>query len=86
MGIVAECLMKWGTFSDGAINQVAVGRVAEGENVGLDGNEQVGGSLRKLAENSLAADNDKFLSAGDAGCGADDVLKLVSLHRGGVGA
>jgi hypothetical protein len=78
--------MKWRTFSDGAINQVAVRRVAERENIGLDGNEQVSGSLRKLAENGLAADNDKFLSAGDAGSGADDVLKLVSLHGGGVGA
>ena len=86
MGIVAECLMKWRTFSDGAINQVAIRRIAERENVGLDGNEQVSGSLRKLAENSLAADNDKFLSPGDTGGGTDDVLKLVSLHGGGAGA
>jgi hypothetical protein len=85
VSIVAECLMKWRAFSNGSINQVAIPRVAEGEYVGLDGNEQINGSLWKLAEDSLTANNDKFVSAGDSRGGPDDVFKLVSLHGGGVG-
>ena len=85
VGVVTEGLMKGRAFADGAIDQIAVGRVAQGEKIGFDGDEQFGGRMRKLAEHGLAADDDEFLRARDAGRGADDVLKLRSLHgvRGG---
>ena len=85
MGVVAEGLVERRAFTDRAVNQIAIGRVAQGENVGLNRNEQFLGRMGKLTEDRLAADDDELRRARDASGGADDVLKLVSLHGGGTG-
>ena len=40
------------------------------------------GSLGKLSQQSLTADDDKFRCSGDAGGGPDDVFKLLPVHGG----
>ena len=75
--------MERGAFADGAIDQVRIRAVAQGEDIGLDGDEQFGGRSWKLPEQSLAADDDERVRAGEGGGGADDVLKLRSLHDAG---
>jgi hypothetical protein len=75
--------MKGRAFANGAVDQVGVGGIAQGEHLGLNGDEQLGGRVWKLAEHSLTADDDQLLYAGDARGGTDDVLKLRSLHGAG---
>jgi len=55
---------------------------SKGEDAGLDGNEQITGSIGKLAENSLPADDNNLGRARDTCCGADEMLKLRTLHGG----
>jgi len=82
--IVTEGLMKWGAFTDRAVNQVAVGWITQGKNIRFDGNQQVVRCIGELAQHGLAADNDEFRGPGDAGGGADDVFKLRPVHGGSV--
>jgi hypothetical protein len=54
----------------------------ERKHIGLNGNQQFIGGLRKLSEQSLAANDDKFGRASDGSGGPDNMLKLWSEHGG----
>ena len=84
VGVITEGLMKWRTFANGAVNQVGITRVAKGEHVRFDGNQKIGGRVRELAQQGLAANDNDFGRSGDTGSGANDVFKLRSLHGGDV--
>ena len=74
--VIAKSLVERLAFANRTINQVAVGRVAKGENIRLNGNQQFIGRLGKLAEHCLTANDDEFRRSGDAGGGPDDMFKL----------
>ena len=80
--VIAKGLVEGRAFANGTVNQIAISGIAEGENIRLDGDEQFSGCLGKLTEYGLAADDDEFRRAGDAGGGADDVFKLMPVHDG----
>jgi hypothetical protein len=75
-------MMKGGSFANGTVNEIAIRRVAKGKHVCFDGSKQLGGGIGELAKNRLAADDHKLVGPSDARGGADDMLKLVSLHGG----
>lgn len=81
--IIAESLVKGGTFANGSINQIGIGGITQREEIGLNRNEQFSRRLGELTKNGLTAHDDKFPSARDARRRADDVLKLWSLHGAG---
>jgi hypothetical protein len=39
VGVITEGLMKRGAFADGAINQISISRVAQGEDIRFDGHQ-----------------------------------------------
>ena len=80
VGVITESLVKRRTFANRAVNQIAVRRITQGEDIGFHGDQQLVRGLGKLSENSLAADDDKLRRAGNASGGADDMLKLGSEH------
>ena len=80
--IITEGLMKRRAFANRTVNQVAVSRVAQREDIRLDGDKQFIRSLGKLSQHGLTADDDKFRRAGDAGGRPDDMFKLLPVHDG----
>lgn len=82
--VITERLMERRAFADGAVNQIGIGGIAESEHVRLDGNQQVGGRVRKLPQHGLAADDYDFTRTGNANGRTNDVFKLRSLPGGTV--
>ena len=69
--VIAKRLMKRRAFADGTVNQVGIVGIAEGEHVRFDGNQQISGCVRELAQHGLAADDHDFGRPGDAGGGRE---------------
>ena len=80
--VIAKRLVERRAFTNRTVNQVTIGRIAQGENIRLNGDEQFIGSLGKLAEHRLTANDDEFRRTGDAGGSPDDMFKLLPAHDG----
>lgn len=81
LGIVAECVVEWGSLSDRSVYQIRIPRIPEGEQIRFNGAKQLRGGIRPGTENRLTSyDNDFVGPRNRSGC-ADKVFKLVPLHR-----
>ena len=81
MGVVAKRLVEHRQLANGAVDEIGLGRSLARVDVGLNRHEQRIGSVRKLAEDGLAANHDEITFVGDRGGCAEDVLKGGAIHR-----
>lgn len=72
--VIPECLVKWGEFSDAAVNQIRLPGIIKRIGVDLLGKEQLCGSIGEGPQNGLAPQDDQLPGFSDrSGC-ADNVL------------
>jgi hypothetical protein len=82
MRVVTKSLMKRRALAYRAVNEVAVCRVTQRKQIGLNRAKQVGWSVWELPQDSLTTDYYKAVGSCDGGRRPNDVFKLVSLHDG----
>jgi hypothetical protein len=82
MRVVTKSLMKRRALAYRAVNEVAVCRVTQRKQIGLNRAKQVGWSVWELPQDSLTTDDYKSVGSRDGGGRPNDVFKLVSLHDG----
>lgn len=80
MGVITESLMKWRALANAAVDQIRIFSTTQRKYIRFNGDEQFTRRIWELAENRLAADDDKLICAGDSCRRSNNMLKLRSLH------
>ena len=73
--------MEHRQLTDGAVDEIGLGRSLARVDVGLNRYEQCIRGVRELPEDGLAANHDENTLVGDRGGCAEDVLKRGAIHR-----